>query len=120
MVNTQVKNKLKEAAKLLSEVLTELEGTTTAVKSRLTESAPKSPSSLPERIIALRDAGFFRVPKTAEEVHAELQDSAKDTYYHCEPDRVVMALLRLLKRGELRKVSKKDGIEVKKKIAYVW
>lgn len=70
-------------------------------------------NSLGDRIIALRDSGFFKQPKTGQEVHAKLQSS-----YACEYDRVAMALLRLLKRKLLRVTSKNVG---KKKLkAYVW
>lgn len=70
-------------------------------------------NSLGDHIIALRDNGFFKQPKTGQEVHAKLQSS-----YACEYDRVAMALLRLLKRKLLRVTSKSVG---KKKLkAYVW
>ncbi len=68
---------------------------------------------LPSHILALRDKGFFAKPKTAAEVHAELQAT-----YHCEPNRVQMALLRLQRRKELRKASK--TVERKVQVAYVW
>ena len=66
---------------------------------------------LPDHILDLRVSGFFDSPKTASEVHQKLQ--AK---YACELDRVSMALLRLQRRRQLRKVSKEvDGHTV---IAY--
>jgi len=71
------------------------------------------PERLPRYILALRDHGFFGKPKTASEVHAKLRRR-----YHCEPDRVAMALLRLRRRKELRKSSKVAGR--KKLVAYVW
>lgn len=72
-----------------------------------------APMGLPQHILKLRDAGFFREPRTAAEVHAKLQAS-----YHCAADRVVMALLRLKNARNLRKTSKTVG--KKKLIAYVW
>lgn len=69
--------------------------------------------SLPDRIIVLRDSGFFKQPKTIPEVHAKLQST-----YGCELDRVVMALLRLSKRKLLRITSKVVG--GRKLKAYVW
>jgi hypothetical protein len=67
--------------------------------------------ALPDHILDLRDSVFFDSPKTASEVHQKLQ--AK---YACELDRVSMALLRLQRRRQLRKVSKEvDGRTV---IAY--
>ncbi len=68
---------------------------------------------LPGHILRLRDSGFFKQPKTAVEVYAELQAE-----YHCEVDRVAMALLRLMKKGLLRKASKMKG--KRRQVAYVW
>ena len=68
---------------------------------------------LPTHILSLRNQGFFREPKTPGEVHTRLQSK-----YHCEPDRVAMALLRLRRRRKLRKGSKPVG--KKKQVAYVW
>lgn len=68
---------------------------------------------LPAHILALRGKGYFKEPKTAAEVHRKLT-----TNYRCEPDRVAMALLRLQRRKQLRKSSKKVG--KKKQVAYVW
>ncbi len=60
-----------------------------------------SREGLPSHILGLRDDGFFKEPKTASEVHGKLQSK-----YHCEPDRVAMALLRLHRRRRLRKSSR--------------
>lgn len=78
----------------------------------------KNPSSaadngLPTHILKLRDQGFFQTPKTIKEVHGKLGSS-----YHCEADRVAMALLRLQRRKELRKGSKIIG--KRKQVAYIW
>jgi hypothetical protein len=77
--------------------------------------APKTKASpaLPDHILKLRDSGFFRQPKTADEVHAKLQPT-----YHCEVNRVGMALLRLFDRRLLRKAPKRVG--KRKLVAYVW
>ena len=73
----------------------------------------KSGGTLPERILELREDGFFSAAKTPTEVRSELAPK-----YHCELDRVAMALLRLQRRRELRKTTKvSDG---KKSNAYVW
>jgi predicted transcriptional regulator len=58
-------------------------------------------------------SGFFKQPKTVVEVHEKLQSS-----YHCEVNRVSMALLRLHKKRALRKTSKTVG--KRKQVAYVW
>ncbi len=80
---------------------------------RKTVTVSKRQNNLTDHILAIRDKGFFTRPKTAQEVHKELHSS-----YHCEPDRVAMALLRLATRKELRRATKK--IDEKKYKAYVW
>jgi len=64
-------------------------------------------------ILDLREAEFFKQPKTGHEVHAALHGK-----YHCEIDRVQMALLRMQRKKDLRKAKKnEDG---KEQVAYVW
>ena len=72
-----------------------------------------SSEGLPTHILKLRNEQFFKDPKTATEVHSKLKAS-----YHCEPDRVAMALLRLQRRKALRKSSK--VVQKKKQVAYTW
>ena len=69
--------------------------------------------SLSDHILELRNNSFFSQPKTADETHGKLK-----VKYHCELDRVAMALLRLSKRKELRKATKINN--GKKYKAYVW
>lgn len=69
--------------------------------------------SLPEQILALRETGFFREPRTPQEVHEKLQET-----YHCLMDRVQMALLRLSRKHELRKTVKTVGKQ--EESAYAW
>jgi hypothetical protein len=69
--------------------------------------------SLSDHIIVLRDHGAFTKPFTAEEVHKKIWSN-----YPCDFNRVKVELLRLQKRGQLRKTSKL--IRKKKYIAYVW
>ncbi len=69
--------------------------------------------SLSDHIIELRDSGFFSQPKTAEETHTKLTGK-----YHCELNRVEVALIRLAERKQLRKASK--IVSGKKYNAYVW
>ncbi len=69
--------------------------------------------TLSDHIIQLRDNHFFTQPKTADEVHKKLQ-----TKYHCELNRVEVALVRLAGRKKLRKASKLT--KGKKYKAYVW
>src|SRR5260370_40644598 len=71
------------------------------------------PKGLPAQILALREGGFFREPRTASEVHAKLTET-----YHCLSNRVQMALLRLQRKRELRKATKRIGDE--DCAAYVW
>lgn len=74
---------------------------------------PSSARTLPDHIIALRDSHFFSAPRTAEEVHKKLQAT-----YHCEPNRVAVALSRLASKKRLRKASRRAGGRSYK--AYVW
>jgi hypothetical protein len=69
--------------------------------------------SLPDRLIQLREVGFFQQPRTAAEAHSKLLEN-----YHCVLDRVQMALLRLLRRRQLRKTTR--TINDQEQIAYVW
>ncbi len=104
---------LKEISKVLQDHerrISALEKPTGKVKKTIVKS---SKQSLSDHIIELRDDGFFSQPKTAEETHTKFSGK-----YHCELDRVAMALLRLAKRKELRKASKTANN--KKYKAYVW
>ncbi len=72
-----------------------------------------TPVHLTDHIIALRDNKYFAQPRTADETHKKLQGT-----YHCEMNRVSMALLRLAKRKLLRRATQTNGD--KKYQAYVW
>lgn len=72
-----------------------------------------APTRLTDHILAIRDSKYFAQPRTVDETHKKLQGS-----YHCEMDRVSMALLRLAKRKQLRRATKSNGD--KKYQAYVW
>jgi hypothetical protein len=74
---------------------------------------PNSGETLPDRILKLRDTGFFNPAKAPSEVRTRLNPN-----YPCELDRVTMALLRLQRRRALRKTSK--IVDGKKCAAYVW
>jgi hypothetical protein len=71
------------------------------------------PTTLPQHITRLRDAGFFAQPRTGDEVHEKLKAT-----YACEVDRVAVALLRLAARKELRKATK--TVNSRRYLAYVW
>lgn len=79
-------------------------------RSKPQDSASKG---LPDHILHLRKDGFFREPRTPQEVHEKLQET-----YSRLVDHVQMALLRLQRRRELRKAVKRAGD--KEKTAYVW
>jgi hypothetical protein len=81
-------------------------------KKPLKDSATKDEASLTDRIISLRDNGFFSSPKTSPEVHQEVQKK-----YYCEPARATTALIRLQKRKELRKATR--VVNGKTVVAYV-
>jgi hypothetical protein len=85
----------------------------TPKQSATSRTAGDSPRSLPGHILQLRDGGFFKQSKTITDVHKKLNPT-----YECEFDRVAMALLRLLRRKQLRKTSKKVG--KRQQLAYVW
>jgi len=70
-------------------------------------------SSLPDHILRLRDQGFFHEPQTGNATHEELLKT-----YHCQIDRVRLALLRLVRRRELRKAVKR--VAARRHVAYVW
>src|SRR5260221_12488005 len=71
-----------------------------------------SKQTLPAHLLALRTEGYFSTARTAQEVHEKISPK-----YPCDIDRIMMALFRLSKNRELRKVSKSvDGNKVK---AYV-
>jgi hypothetical protein len=74
---------------------------------------PKTRASLPDHILDLREAKFFKEPRTAREVHTKLSAT-----YHCEQNRVVIALLRLQRGRQLRRATKQEGD--KTQVAYVW
>lgn len=82
---------------------------------RATKSAKRATNSdnLQDKILALRDAGFFKQPKVAPEVHTKLQST-----YSCNLNRVEVALYRMGKKKTLRIASK--IVDGKKKKAYTW
>lgn len=69
--------------------------------------------SLSDHIISLRRSDIFKQPLVPQEVHKKLEG-----FYRCDLSRVKVELIRLQKRGQLRKTSKSIGD--KKYIAYVW
>lgn len=69
--------------------------------------------TLTTHLIKLRSSGYFKEARTAKEVHLKLKAT-----YPCELNRVAVALFRLHKSKQLRKVSKL--FEKKKQVAYVW
>ncbi len=72
-----------------------------------------SKKTLSDHIIDLRDTDFFSEPKTAKEVNDNLKGK-----YHCELNRIEVALKKISDRKDLRKTSKM--ISEKKYKAYVW
>lgn len=69
--------------------------------------------SLTDHIVSVRDKKFFSQPKTAEDIHKKLQGE-----YHCDLNRVAVALVRLADRRLLRRTTK--VVNGKKYQAYVW
>jgi len=86
----------------------------TIIEKRKAETKGKgSKKSLSDHIIELRERGSFKRPIVPVEVHKKLA-----AIYPCDFSRVKVELIRLQKRGQLRKTSKLIG--EKKYIAYVW
>lgn len=71
------------------------------------------PQTLSTYILDLRAKGQFATPQTPTDVHDML-----DGKYHCEEKRVGVELIRLQRKGQLRKASK--NVDNKKRVAYVW
>lgn len=115
MKREQLAASLRQIETLVAECLQAVgeKSASTASPRKASHSSKPAKNALPDRIVALRDKGFFAQPKTPREVQAKLNPS-----YACEWDRVAMALLRLVKRKKLRKASK--SMKGKKQIAYVW
>ena len=84
-----------------------------ATRRAVSPQVSKALKSLRDHILHLRSQGFFHEPRTANGVHAEVQKT-----YRCQLDRVQMALLRLLRKRELRKTVKSIG--GRDQVAYVW
>jgi hypothetical protein len=106
---------LQQIKALADEALKELGNRTMPAKNipRRTQHGGEAKEKLPGHLLALRSGGFFKQPKTATEVHKKLQPT-----YPCEVDRVAMGLLRIHKRKQLRKATKRVG--KRKQVAYVW
>jgi hypothetical protein len=111
-----MKRKIESKSEALS-IMEDHEKRISALEKKLKSPKPhditKIKSSLPSYVIKIRDEGFFSKPKTVKETHQKLQES-----YTCEEDRVVMALLRLARKRELRKATKSVNNKIQK--AYVW
>lgn len=104
-------NVLQQIRNLANSVLKENKQEPILQKKKRTRNSAKK--TLVDHLIEIRDAGFFKQAKTVGEVHSKIE-----TIYQCERNRVAVALLRLLKRKELRKASK--IVDGEKEIAYVW
>jgi hypothetical protein len=106
---------LKQIEVLVSDCLRAVAGNRPASSTRKPSLTAKRSDTLtlPDQVLELRERGFFKEPRTARETHEELQP-----IYACEANRVVMALLRLNERKQLRRTSKIVG--KRKVVAYVW
>lgn len=103
-----------EDLKQINKILQDHERRLTIIeKGRASTEVRGSKKSLSNHIIELRERGSFKKPITPEEVHKKLATS-----YPCDFSRAKVELIRLQKRGQLRKTSKLIG--KKKYIAYVW
>jgi len=93
--------------------ITQLESLCGKKKETSTKKNDDSQMKLTDHILAARDGMFFSKPKTAEEIHRKLQGT-----YHCDLNRVAVALLRLAGRRKLRRTTK--AVNGKEYQAYVW
>lgn len=113
MIDQTLVNALERIRTIVDQALVHNPRRDRSKKSEAATGRSKQAFKLPEHILSLRDAGFMKQPKTGDEVHAKLQPT-----YHCDVNRVEVAMLRLHKRRLLRKTSKTVG--KRKKVAYVW
>lgn len=113
MTDQALVDALERIRTIIDQALAHKPSRTRSNKSKIPIARSRQPSKLPDHILSLRDAGFMKQPKTGDEVHAKLQPT-----YHCEENRVEVAMLRLHKKRLLRKTSKTVG--KRKKVAYVW
>lgn len=106
---------LKQIEVLVSDCLRAVAGSRPASPTRRPSLTVKRSDALtlPDQIMELRERAFFKEPRTARETHEELH-----RIYPCEANRVVMALIRLNERKQLRRTSKVVG--KRKVVAYVW
>ena len=105
-METSIQTILEDHEKRIAELETKLNGP----KPNVTAADKRT---LNDYIVALREEGFFSQPKTAESVYDRLQQE-----YHCERNRVDVALFRLAEKKELRKSS--TVVDSKRLKAYVW
>lgn len=103
-----------EDLKQINKILQDHERRLTMIeKGKASAKVRGSKKSLSNHVIELRERGSFKKPITPEEVYKKLA-----TIYPCDFSRVKVELIRLQKRGQLRKTSKLIG--EKKYIAYAW
>jgi hypothetical protein len=92
--------------------LEELLASKAPISKKTTKNTTKS-ATLADHIVALRDAGFFATARTADDAHKKLA-----SHYHCDLNRVAVALFRLASRKQLRKA--RAVVNGKDYQAYVW
>src|SRR6185295_15225494 len=100
--NKELERKLLQIKALAEECLTQMG----SFISEGEDVVPRSHSArtLADHILALRSEGFFKQPKTPNEVYEKI-----NPIYPCEKKRVGVELIRLQDKKELRRISNKVG-----------
>ncbi|MCX6707537.1 MAG: hypothetical protein NT001_05360 [Candidatus Woesearchaeota archaeon] len=75
------------------------------IKKTINRSSKKPKSGLKERLMSLKEEGYFSTPREASEVQVELKDKGHNYNY----DPVAVALLRLVKKLQLRRIKEIKG-----------
>lgn len=112
-VNPKLAQKLIQAQRLIDECVGMLGTPQEPRRAGAVKMVDHNREGIQRYLLDLRDRGFFKQAKVASEVHAELQAS-----FPCELNRVAVALLRMHKKQELRKLSK--IVDKSRKTAYAW
>lgn len=110
--NKNIEEKLLRIKSLVDECLIEIGTEPVTKKVSHAVIKPHAAQTLADHILALRTEGFFKQPKTPNEVYEKVNLS-----YPCEKKRVGVELIRLQDKKELRKISGRVG--KLKQVSYV-
>ena len=111
-MDQNTKNKLLQIKALVDECLGEIDLTTAGSHKKVNQPKSDDVQTLASHILLLRTEGFFKKPKTSNDVYEKIKDT-----YPCEKKRVGVELIRLQNKKELRKITETMGST--KRVAYV-